>query len=357
MSAPVTTLQDVILLAHEEYGIRFQVSQAQLVKFANMVQHIAYNKDLAAFEEWGQVMKLGQDVWLNTDVTYTSPIEADIGKSVSGNTLGTFGTLLNFRTQNRLNKWIIEPPDGGTNITIPDGEILTIAGGSVATGVICDGQAFEVSKGPYRMPSVADGNPPYRKLIGITTVSDETIFHVPANSGYNGPDDYGLITDNEPGRRSFFPYRFDQVSEVQEITLVTSTALEILQTEKACGPSGTTLNTSRLRWAYYRNPPAIESIEDEANIVIPEEYRYEVLYKGISAFANTATYGDQGSVREMMIPICSKFWEDAQTQYQAFGRGSDWISHGDNISDLSTLGDSSGGHNGDRYFGRGGNWN
>ena len=93
----VTTLQSIITLAHQQYGIRFQLTPAQLVAFANMCQMIAYNQDMAAFEEWNQKIYFGQDVF-GTNATYVSPIESDIGKTVSGSASGVIGTLLNFKS-------------------------------------------------------------------------------------------------------------------------------------------------------------------------------------------------------------------------------------------------------------------
>ena len=347
MSLPVTSLSDIIKLAHNQYGIRFQISQEQLVKFASTIQYIAYNKDLACFEEFNQIFVLGQDVYLETDTSYVEPTEADIGSIVSGSTLGAIGKLMNYRTQNRVNKWIIEPPDGGPNFVIPDSEVLTIAG-SAGTGVGCIGQENIVSNGPYRVPSAAAGNQPFRKFIGVSSVTDNQLFHVPPNDGFDGYDDYGLSLNSDTGRRQNIPYRIEKMRNSVEITLVSSNPPEIIQTEKGCGPGGATLNTSRLRWMYYKNPPPITSISDGDSLVIPEEYRYEILFKGISRLADTSTYGDMGSIRDMIDPLCARFWEDMRTQYQQFGRGSDWVSHGNNW-DLYGLGSSSGGHYNERF--------
>jgi len=355
LSVPVTKLVDIIQLALNQYGIRFQLSQQQLVNFANMVQYIAFNKDLACFEEWGQVFLLGQDVFLETAGTYSEPVNSDIGLEVSGSTSGVVGKLMNYRTKNRLNKWIIEPPDGGPNFTLVAGETITVVGGSGATGVVCISQAFDVSRGPYRMPSDAAGNPPFRKLIGVTNVDDKQIFHVPPNNGFDGFDDYGLQLNNLPGRNQNFPFRLEKVREYYEISLVSSQPPTIDQTEEACGPGGTTINTSALRWIYYKNPPPIIEIEDDDKLVIPEEYRYEVLFMGISRLADTATYGDMGSVRQIIEPICERFWEDMRTQYQQFGRGSDWIGHGDNW-DIYGLNATNGGTYSGRYLSTGNGW-
>lgn len=355
MSVPVTTLTDIIKLALNQYGIRFQVSQQQLVDFANTIQYIAYNQDLGYFEQWDQIFLFGQEVFLETDVTYTEPIDSDIGNDVSGSISGVIGKLMNFNTKNRLNKWIIEPPDGGPNFTLADSEILTIVGGSSATGVVCPGQSLEVSTGPYRMPSVAFGNPPFRKLIGVTNTNDKQIFHVPANNTFDGFDDYGYNLNTVPGRAQNVPFRLNNVREHLEMTLVTSTAPEITQTKEACGPGGTTLNTSNWRWIYFKNPPSITDISDETKLVIPEEYRYEILFKGITRLADTSTYGDMGSVREMIAPLCERFWEDMRTQYQQFGRGSDWVSHGDNW-DIYGIGSTNGGDFNLRYGFNGSRW-
>jgi len=336
-----TTLQDIILLAHQQYGIRFQVSQDQLIRFANTVQYIAFNKDLNLFEEWGQVFKLGHDVYLETGA-YSAPIDSDIGNNVSGSVSGVIGALKNFRTQNGGSKWIIEPPNGGAAFSVTDGETLTIVGGSSATGVTVTDQDYAVSLGPYRMPSESAGNPPFRKFIGVTSVTDKQLFNVPQNNSFDGFDDYGLFTNNTPGRKQNIPFRLDYLANNPEIELVLSSPPEIDQTDEKFGTGGTTLNTSKLRWIYYRNPPEITAITDDDKLVIPEEYRYEVLYKGISKLADTATYGDAESVREIIEPLCSRFWEDIRVQFQQFGRNSDYVSHGDNF-DIYGLGSSSGG--------------
>jgi len=328
MSAPITTLADILTMVHNQYGIRFQANTEELVRYANMIQYIVYNQDLSCFVEDEQTFVLGQDVFMDTDTSYIAPTDSDIGKTVVGNTVGSIGKLMNYQTKNRSNKWIIEPPDGGTEITLPDDEILTLAG-STGTGVVCDGQPFNVSTGPYRMPTAAAGNPPYRKLIGVSTLTDEERFRVPNNSGYDGIDDYGIALNETGGRYKNTPYILNKVNQHMEITLVLTTAPQIIQTEEACGPGGITLNTSSYRWSYYTNPPPIENKADEDNLVIPEEYRYEVFFKGISRLADTGTFGDMGSVRDLIAPLCERFWEDMRTQEQAYGRSSSWISHGD----------------------------
>lgn len=325
MSVPVTTLADIITLALKEYGIRFQVSQDQLVRFANMIQYIAFNKDSDAFVETGQIVKLGIDVFLETSGTYTAPIETDIGKNVSGATTGVVGTLINFETRNNVNKWVVAPPDGTSTVILLDTEVLTIVGGSAATGVVVTGQNFDVSSGPYRVPSAALGNPPFRKYIGITQVTDKQLFEVPPNNGFDGPDDYGLLLNSQPGRRQNFPFRYNM--RKQEVRLVASTPPEITQTDMLLGPGATVLNTSDFRWFYYFNPPPILTISDEASVILPEEYRYEILYEGISLLADRATYGSDAGIRTMIEKLCERFWEDMRDQYQQAGRGSDYISH------------------------------
>lgn len=327
MSPPVTTLQQIITLAHQQYGIRFQLSKQQLVDFANMIQYIAYNQDSDAFVVWDQMVVLGIDTLLETDPSYISPLDTDIGKDVSGSINGVKGTLINFETRNRANKWIIAPPDGTSDVIFADQEILTIVGGSPATGVAVNGQNFFVSSGPYRVPSMALGNPPFRKYIGITQTTDKQMFEVPPNNGFDGPDDYGLLLNSQPGRRQNFPFRYN--IKKQEVQLVASTPPEITQTDELLGPGGTQLNTSKFRWIYWFNPPPILTINDEASVILPEEYRYEILYTGISRLADTATYGDSGSIRQLIEPLCKRFWEDMRDQYQQMGRGSDWVSHGD----------------------------
>ena len=350
--AAVTTLTDIVTLALEQYGSRFQVTTDQLVKFANMIQYIAYNKDVDAFVEYDQIFTLGIDVFVETSSSsYTAPIDSDIGLDVSGSTTGVVGTLLNYNTTNRINRWIIEPPDGTTSVTLVAGETLTVVSGSACTGAVVTGQDYTVSNGPYRMPGTETGQPPFRKFIGVTQVTDKQMFHVPPNNSFDGYDDYGLYLNSRPGRNQNFPYRFNIAKK--EITLVSSTPPEITTTTETFGESATVLNTSKLRWIYYKNPPAITDIGDEANLILPEQYRYEIMFKGISLLSDVATYGEAGTIRQLMEPVCARFWEDMRDQYQQYGRGSDYISHGDNfdIYGLGTQGASNRGTNG-----RGASW-
>lgn len=328
MTVPVTTLSSIVLLAHQQYGIRFQLTQQQLVDFVNMIQFIAYNQDFGAFENWDQTLLLGQDAFLETDSgSYTAPISTDIGNNVTGTTSGVVGKLINFITENRVNKWIVEPPDGGPNFTLTAGETLTIVAGSAATGVVAQGQSYLVSFGPYPILKAADGYPPFRKLRGITQLTDEQLFNLPPNTSFNGFDDYGILLNGLPdSRHRFYTIRYDILRK--QVTLKSSTSLTIDQTTETFGPAGATINTSKLRWVYYINPPTVTDISEEANIILPEEYRYEILYKGISRLADTATYGDTGSVRDIINPLCERFWEDMRTQYQSYGDASDWISQG-----------------------------
>ena len=249
MDIPVTTLASIITLAHQQNGIRFQQSTQQLVNFANMIQYMAYNKDVDGFLEFEQRFVLGIDIFLETNsATYTPPANTDLGKVVNSSIAGNIGTLLNFATSNRINKWIIAPPDGTTGFTLADGEILTIVAGTGATGVSITGQSFNVSNGPYKMPSLSDGNPPFRKFVGVTQVTDDQLFEVPPNDGNNGIDDYGLLLNSLPGRNQNFPYRFN--IEKQEVSLVTSTPPEITTTQMNFGAGGTVLNSSKLRWVW-----------------------------------------------------------------------------------------------------------
>jgi len=319
-----TTLSAVITLAQQQYGSRFQVTPAQLVTFANMIQMIAYNQDLAAFEEWNQKLYLGQDVF-SASGSYTSPIVSDIGKVVSGDTSGDIGTLINYKTVNRLNQWIVEPTDGGTNFSLTDGETLTITSGT-GSCVVAEGQSYKVSNGPYPYPrTTKDDNPPFRKFIGITKVTDLQIF---GDNNYNYGDglDYGVDLNSYPDRKMNIPVRLNEFRE--EVTIVSSSTLAITQTAVgATAPA--TVNDSDYRWVYYRNPPVINDRNDETQCVIPEEYRYEILYEGIARLADVATYGERGSVREIIEPLCERFWEDKGVQFQAFGKANDWISEGD----------------------------
>jgi len=329
LTVPVTSLADIVLLAHQQYGIRFQLTQQQLVDFVNMIQFIAYNQDMKAFENWDQRLVLGQDVFLETDSgSYTSPVASDIGKNVSGSVSGVIGKLLNYKTKNRIHQWIVEPPDGGGNdIAGIDGETLTIVTGT-GTGKAVTGQDYLVSLGPYPIPLAADGAMPFRKFIGITQLSDQQRFQLPPSSGFNGYDDYGYLLNGIPNsRHSNWPTVFDVFN--REVTLKSTTRPTIDQTEETYGPSATTLNTSKLRWIYYINPPTITDISEEEKVILPEEYRYEVLFKGISRLADTATYGDSGSARALITPCCERFWEDMRLQYEAYGDTSDWISEGD----------------------------
>jgi len=320
-----TTLSDIVDLAVQQYGIRFQITPEQFVSFANMIQMIAYNNDLAAFEEWNQKLYLGQDVFSALG-SYTSPVEADIGKTVDGSVSGAgVGTLLNYKTENRLNQWIIEPPDGGVAISLTAGETLSINTGT-GSCVVAEGQEYKVSDGPYRYPrTTTDSNPPFRKFIGITKVTDLQIFGNNREQ-YGDGLDYGFDLNSYPDREMNIPSRPDDIRK--EVKLITDGTLEITQSSLgATAPA--TVNDSPYRWVYYRNPPLITNVNNETQVILPEEYRYEVLYDGMALLADVATYGEKGTVREIIAPLCERFWEDKGVQFQAFGKANDFISQGE----------------------------
>jgi len=335
LANPVTTtLSSIITLALQQMGSRFQVSVEQLVAFANTIQYIAYNKDVDAFVEYEQEVILGYDIYLNfNNATYTEPINSDITLEVVGNTVGEIGTLLNYGTLNRSNKWIVAPVNGITTIpTIPAGEIISLSGAGVdasfATGVVSPNQSFEVSNGPYRMPDAIFGNPACRKLIGITKVTDAQKFGTSPGGDSTGYNDYGMYLNSTPGRHQNYPYQFN--IEKQEVTLVASTPPEItIVSDGSKLPGGEGITTSKLRWIYYKNPPPITDVNDDASLILPERYRYEVIFKGISLLADIATYGEAGTIRQLIEPVCERFWDDMRDQYEAYGRNNSYISEGD----------------------------
>ncbi len=52
------TVDEIVTQAEREYGARFSVKKAQIVKFADYLQKIAFNKDLDAFLQWSVYMTI-----------------------------------------------------------------------------------------------------------------------------------------------------------------------------------------------------------------------------------------------------------------------------------------------------------
>ena len=56
------TITEIITLAEQEYGARYQVSQATLLSYLDTVQKTAFNKDLEAFKYWGAYLTINSGV-------------------------------------------------------------------------------------------------------------------------------------------------------------------------------------------------------------------------------------------------------------------------------------------------------
>lgn len=72
------TITEIITLAEQAYGARYQVSQATLIQYLDIVQKTAFSKDLLAFQYWGAYMTINAGVGPYSFPT-TVPVRKMIG--------------------------------------------------------------------------------------------------------------------------------------------------------------------------------------------------------------------------------------------------------------------------------------
>jgi hypothetical protein len=148
--------------------------------------------------------------------------------------------------------------------------------------------------GPYSYPT----DPLCRKVLGITTLSDnELLFNKQTD---NLILDYGMLPNTFSSRRKYIDMKVDVIGRT--VTF----------------PEGTEpiTDTDFYRWVYYKRPPLIANSQDNANLLIPEEYHYTICVEGTTKLIDNSIWGEKqtteaptGTRAEWLEPYFKGWWD------------------------------------------------
>jgi hypothetical protein len=291
------TLTEIVDLCEKEYGNRFQVKRSDVIKLLDQIQKIAFNRDMAAFLQWGVYLTVYRTIdFISTG--YTSAVSGDIGLPVVGVTSGATGTLISYDNTER--RWVVNVSSG----TFAVNEQVNITGGT-GEGQLVAADAELGYIGPYAFPTTI----PVRKLLGLTKVTDRQYFG--DRMGTDEAYDYGLLLNYFDERKEFAAGRIDIFGR-------TFTFIE---------PPVTDAET--YRWIYYRRAPTITGTDsaNEANLLIPEEFHFTSLVQGVGALSDNLTYGDK-TPEEVLEPYLQPFWTTITELSTGIGENSLGLSEG-----------------------------
>lgn len=208
-------VQEIIDLAYSQYGSKYQVSPEQILNFINIVQELAFNRDLNQFLVW--------------DIPF----------------------------------------------------------------LIVDGQLSY----DFPAPSDLDTFPDVRKILGVTAKTEKQIlndlynYKAQASSG-----DYGFIPMDEGSTTGIFVAgRIDNIR--RRFTFANTPSLNL---------------TNPYRWIYYIKPKPIRNSTDDERLILPSTWHYQVIYNGVVALMDSATYGGK-TYEQLLRPILEPFWNDLTT--------------------------------------------
>lgn len=279
-------LLTTINLIEAQYGQRYLLDRTTILTYINVIQQMAFNKDLNCFLVWDSYITINQKLTF-ASAGYTSAINGDIGKTVVDGTSGATATLVSFNNTTKI--WIVTPISG----TILGTEHLTITTGTGA-GTLSTAEGYI---GPYTVTSATS---PIRKILGVTSLTEQQILYpkdlfpwVISSLPGQGIDDYGFfanyVTSFDNDRYQWITGRIDNFNN-------TFTFL-----------SAPNLTSSLYRMVYYRNPVDIVDEDDTAgNYIIPDRFRYSVVLKCVEALAENAEYGTDPY--QVIMPILKQFW-------------------------------------------------
>jgi len=215
------TLDEIVSQAEREYGALFSVKRAQIVKFADYIQKIAFNRDLDVFLVWD----------------------------------------------------------------------------AFVTGLT-------TSLGPYPWPTTI----PVRNMLGVTRVTDLQLL---GNNQRVGTTDYGMTLNDFNERNMYEAGRQDVFAKTFTFTVEPITEANFY------------------RWIYYRRAPTIlgTTVDDDASLLIDEEFHQTLMVDGIGALCDKATWGGK-TPEEVLNPYLMPYWESLVQGTIGKGKDSDGISIG-----------------------------
>lgn len=162
-------------------------------------------------------------------------------------------------------------------------------------------------KGPYSWAGIT---PEVRKMVGVTSASDAMLTdpysqNVVTNAGWGEanyyPDsfgnqypqgtDYGFVDIAPNPRRLFASGRLNQFSKTFKFN-----------------NDAPSTEPQTWRWYYYFRPPTIANINDDANLLIPEEWHHTLVVQGAIALADNTTFAEKQPL-VALEPYLEPFWE------------------------------------------------
>ncbi len=225
-------------------AVRAKLHPDQIIVIMDAVQRMAFDYNAQAFLVWTETLT-PQFVLTFASGGYTSAIAGDLGKTVVGSSSGATGVLISY--DNTAKTWNVT---SSNDTAFTDSEAVTITTGTGA-GTLDSEDAFTGFLGPYDAPT----DPPCRKIWGVTTETDARIFGTSDDLTQFPMEDFDFQDRNFNPGSLFKAGREDNIAK--QFTFVQKPAL----------PS-----TSDYRWVYWRDPPTIDGISDETQLVLPATY-------------------------------------------------------------------------------------
>jgi hypothetical protein len=310
------TVSEIVSLIKGEYGNRFQLKEAQIVRYLDTLQKIAFTRDLNAFLVWDQY----QPIWKQFEFQaagYVPAIPSDIGKVVFQSAPPATGILRSYNNATR--KWVVEV----TLAEFFDGLAVAITSGT-GTGTLILSGAVTTALGLYPYPN----DPLCRKLKGITQATDPQLFTFGYGLGAGDPFGYGST--------SFYTNNYDNLDYGLAIngsanprTMWEAIRDDVVRRGFHFVNTPIEGNNSLYRVVYWRRPPTISGIDapQDANLIIPEEFHWSLAYQGTIALCDNATYGDK-IPDEVLRPYMEPFWDAMEQLYSGRGSGYTQTSEG-----------------------------
>ena len=291
-------LQQIFSLVNQNK--RFKLHPDQLPILVDQAQKLAFDQDMTSFLKTDQILTILFEITF-LSAGYTSAVVGDIGKTVVGGTSGS-GTLVSY--DNTLRVWVVSITADASKFIAS--ETITITAGTGA-GTLTATEFLETHKGPYAYPTAT----PVRKMVGVTIATDAQIFGTAATY-ISDRDDYGIPLNKFDRRRTYLPATLDRFDRT--FTFVN------LPTDTLTQPN------TIYRWWYYRRPPTISTVSDDANLILPEEYHQHLVQMAIR-LANIST--EDGKVTEDdKEELFGEFWQSGWKNYTPQGANSTHFNRG-----------------------------
>jgi hypothetical protein len=317
------TLSALVNLAASDLGSRYQLTREQIISFIDLIQKIAFSKDMDAFQWWGTNLTILQELTFEA-AGYTSCVDSDIGVTVTEG--ANTGTLRYFNNTTR--KWAVETAD-----TFPAAGAVTTSGTGAGT-LTSSPQA--IYRGPYSYPNLTGESattytddqsvPKCRRLMGVTRIADVELMGpapgTPLYDGYMFANGWGNASvtgwGNPFSRMQGYSERamFDQIRDNPMFRKFTFVNEPVIDAARPYRP------------IYWIMPQTIENENQNDRLIIPEEWHHTCVMQGITALAGQHLYAEPASYQDLLFPILKPFWNAIIPVWERNGEASNQTSQG-----------------------------